>query len=117
MGGDIEYAGFINQDSYTYRLYQNFPNSISATDRLDQLFDIAYAKADNTFYSGRETLIGIFSKCFDSTGLDLVFATHMNWYPHLSSNNLSSSDYILISIAYVWLFGILIWARIRFRDL
>ena len=92
MGGDIEYAGFINQDSYTYRLYQNFPNSISATDRLDQLFDIAYAKADNTFYSGRETLIGIFSKCFDSTGLDLGFATHMNWYPHLSSNNLTSSD-------------------------
>lgn len=98
FGGDFEYVGFITQDSYRYSLYSNSINTISATDRIDQLYDIGYVKSDNTNYVGRATIIEILSRCLDSTGLELGFATHVNWYPYLSSNNLTSSDDVLANL-------------------
>ena len=79
-------------------MYQRGIHSISAKDRIRSLFDIAYTNTGNVFYQGRATLLEVLSRCLDSTGLNLGFATHMNWYPHLGSNELTADDDMMANL-------------------
>ena len=87
-----EWSGFVINDSYRYNLYVPSISSIRATDRLEDLQNIAYAQSDGTLYGGRLNLVEVIAQCLDSTGLGLGMYTHMNWYPHIGTNDLTDDD-------------------------
>ena len=98
LDGSDEWTGFISPDSYRYKLYTKAIHSISATDRLDLLYNIPYTQGGNVFYSGRATLLQVLTRCLDSTSLGIGLSTHMNWYPHIGSNELDTTDDMMVNL-------------------
>ena len=95
--GETEWTGFVIPDSYEYSLYAPSISRIRAVDRLEDLKRVAYANGAVP-YTGRDTLIGVITDCLKETNLDLGLATHCMWYPHFSSNNLTTADDVLLSL-------------------
>lgn len=87
-----EWSGFVINDSYKYSLYTPAISSLKATDRIEDLQNIPYAQSDGTLYAGRLNLVEIISQCLDSSSLGLGMMTHMNWVPHIGTNDLDTTD-------------------------
>lgn len=98
LGGSDEWIGFISPDSYKYNLYAKAIHTVTATDRIDNLYNIPYTQGGATLYSGRARLTEVISRCLDSTTLGIGFGTHMNWYPHIGTNDLDATDDVLYNL-------------------
>ena len=94
---DIQWTGFVIPDSYTYSLYAPSISRIKATDRINDLKNIAYANS-GALYTGRDDLLGIIVDCLTPTGIEIGFATHDMWYPRFDANNLDTTDDVLVNL-------------------
>ena len=94
---DIQWTGFVIPDSYTYSLYTPSISRIKATDRINDLKNIAYANS-GALYTGRDDLLGIIVDCLTPTGIEIGFATHDMWYPRFDANNLDTTDDVLVNL-------------------
>ena len=92
------WSGFVINDSYSYRLYQPGISYVRATDRIEDLQSIPYSQGGGVFYAGRATLLEVLTRCLDSTSLSLGFATHMNWFPHIGTNDLDTTDDPMVNL-------------------
>jgi len=95
--GQIEWTGFVVPDSYTYSLYAPGISRLRAVDRINDLKNIAYANGTTT-YTGRDSLLGILTDCLSPTNIDIGFAIHDMVYPHFDSNNLDTTDDVLVNL-------------------
>ena len=95
--GVIQWTGFVIPDSYRYSLYVPSISRIRATDRINDLKNIAFADGTVT-YTGREDLLDIIVDCLTPTGIEIGFSTHDMIYPHFTANNLDTTDDVLVNL-------------------